>query len=112
MKNSIYYSQEAQNDLDEIWEYISFELCSPQAAKNTVDKIMDTVDELDFFSEIGAPLLSITAIESEYRFLISGNYLIFYRVNEQNVYIDRILYRKRDYLRILFSDMTQNDNEE
>ena len=46
MKNSIHYSPEAQNDLDEIWEYISFELCNPQATENTVNKIMSTVDEL------------------------------------------------------------------
>ena len=41
MKNSIHYSPEAQNDMDEIWEYIVFELCNPQAAENTVNKIMD-----------------------------------------------------------------------
>ena len=46
MKNSIHYSPESQNDLDEIWEYISFELCNPQATENTVNKIMSTVDEL------------------------------------------------------------------
>lgn len=64
MKNSIHYSPEAQNDLDEIWEYVSFELCNPQAAENTVNKIMDTVDELESFSEIGVPLYSVTDMES------------------------------------------------
>ena len=92
MKNNIHYSPEAQNDLDEIWEYITFELCNPQAAENTVNKIMDTVDELENFSEIGAPLSAVTDIESDYRFLTSGNYMVFYRVNEQDVYIDRVLY--------------------
>ena len=53
---------------------------------------MDTVDELENFSEIGAPLSSVTDIESDYRFLTSGNYMVFYRVNEQDVYIDRVLY--------------------
>lgn len=111
MKNSIHYSPEVQNDLDEIWEYITFELCNPQAAENSVNKIMDTVDELENFSEIGAPLSSVTDIESDYRFLTSGNYMVFYRVNGQDVYIDRVLYGRRDYLRILFPDLPQNDNE-
>ena len=44
--NSTHYSPEAQNDLDEIWEYITFELCIPLADENTVNQIMDTVDEL------------------------------------------------------------------
>lgn len=111
MKNNIHYSLEARNDLDEIWEHISFELCSPQAAENTVNKIMDTVDELENFSEIGTILFSVTGIESDYRFLTSGNYMVFYRVNGQDVYIDRVLYGRRDYLRILFPDLPQNNDE-
>lgn len=102
MKNSIHYSPEAQNDMDEIWEYIVFELCNPQAAENTVNKIMDAVDELENFTEIGALLSSVTDIESDYRFLTSGNYMVFYRVNGHDVYIDRVLYSRREYLRILF----------
>ena len=62
--------------MDEIWEYIVFELCNPQAAENTVNKIMDAVDELENFTEIGALLSSVTDIESDYRFLISGNYMV------------------------------------
>ena len=54
------------------------------------------------YSSAGALLSSISDIESEYRFLVSGNYLTFYRVSGNNVYIDRILYGRRDYLRILF----------
>ena len=111
MKNNIHYSPEAQNDLNEIWEYITFELCNLQSAENTVNKIMDTVDELEDFSEIGALLSSVTDIESDYRFLTSGNYMVFYRVSGQDVYIDRILYGRRDYLRILFLDLPLNDNE-
>lgn len=112
MKNNIHYSPEAQNDLDEIWEYISVELCNPQVANNTINKIMNIVDELENFSKIGVPLSSVIDIENDYRFLTSGNYMVFYRLNGQNVYIDRVLYGKRDYLRILFPDLPQNGNEE
>lgn len=73
---------------------------------------MDAIDELENFSEIGAPLSSVADVESDYRFLVSGNYIAFYRVFMQNIYIDRILYGRRDYLRILFPDLPQNDNEE
>ena len=111
MKNNIHYSPEAQNDFDEIWEYISFELCNPQAAENTVNKIMDAVDELECFSEIGTLLSSATDVESDYHFLTSGNYMVFYRVNGQDVYIDRVLYGRRDYLRILFPDLPQSGSE-
>ena len=63
------------------------------------------------FLKIGTPLSSVTDIESDYRFLTGGNYMVFYRVNGQDVYIDRVLYGRRDYLRILFPDLPQYDNE-
>lgn len=111
MKNNIYYSPEAQNDLDGIWEYIFFELCNPEGAEHTVNHIMDEINGLEDYSGIGTPLSSVVNIESDYRFLVSGNYMIFYRVNNADVYIDRILYGRRDYLRILFPDFSKNDME-
>ncbi len=104
MKNKIHYSAEARRDLDDIWDYIVTDLCNASAAERIVSGIMDTVDQLENFSEMGALLASIANVDSDYRFLVSGNYLIFYRVSGMNVYVDRILYGRRDYLRILFGD--------
>lgn len=39
-------------DLDEIWDYIALELCKSDAAENTVNGIMDTVEELKQFTEL------------------------------------------------------------
>ncbi len=100
--NELYYSPEALNDLDEIWIYIFEELQNPTAAKNTVDRILDTTEKLKEFSGLGPYLSSITDVESDYRFLVCGNYLAFYRVKGTKVSIDRILYGRRNYLRILF----------
>ncbi len=72
---------------------------------------MDAVDELECFSEIDTLLSSVTDVESDYHFLTSGNYMVFYRVNEQDVYIDCVLYGRRDYLRILFPDLSLNNSE-
>lgn len=105
--NNINYSPMALNDLDGIWDYIEKELCNSNAAKNTVERIMHSVDQLEVFAEIGTPLSSIIEIENDYRFLISGNYMVFYRVRDKEVYIDRILYRRRNYLSILFSDLPE-----
>ena len=49
---------------------------------------------------------SIAEVESDYRVLVTGSYLTFYRVRGNEVYIDRVLYGRRDYLRILFKGMT------
>lgn len=105
MKNKINYSQEAFKDLNEIEQYIANDLDSPTAAINIVTHIMDTIDLLSDFAESGALLSSIIDIESNYRFLVSGNYLVFYRINHKDIYIDRILYNKRNYMNILFNDL-------
>lgn len=109
MKNEMHYSPEALRDLDEIWDYIALELSSPSAAENTVNGIMDTADKLKEFAKIGAPLSSIVDVETDYRFLLSGSYILFYRAEGTDIFVDRILYAKRDYLRVLFSDQQQED---
>ena len=100
--NKLCLSEEAQSDLAEIKAYITDELEKPTAAENTLRRITKDMRILREYSSAGALLSSISDIESEYRFLVSGNYLTFYRVSGNNVYIDRILYGRRDYLRILF----------
>ena len=110
MKNKIYYSMEARRDLDEIWDYIVTDLCNPKAAQCMIDRILDDVDRLTDFAEIGAPLSSIADTDADYRFLVTGNYMTFYRVSGENVYVDRILYGRRDYLRILIGDQLEEEN--
>ena len=104
MKNKIHYAVEARRDLDDIWDYIVTDLCNASAAERVVNDILDVAEQLESFSEMGALLASIANVDSDYRFLVSGNYLIFYRVSGMDVYVDRILYGRRDYLRILFGD--------
>lgn len=46
MRNSIHYSAESRRDLDEIWDYIVFELQNSSAAERVVGQIMDSIDRL------------------------------------------------------------------
>ena len=98
----IEYSPFAQQDLEQIGDYSKRELCSPTAALNTVNRIQDSIDNLSAFPLIGAHLSSIVDVDTDYRFIVCGNYLAFYRTDEITVYIDRIIYGKRDYMTILF----------
>ena len=80
------------------------ELCNPDAAEHVVFSILDAVSGLEDFAEMGALLSSVVRLDTDYRFLVCGNYLIFYRVLHAVVYVDRVLYSRRDILRILFGD--------
>ena len=95
---------EVRRDLDEIWDYIALDLHNRSAADRMVGRILDDVERLESFAEMGAPLSSIVDVESDHRFLVTGNYLTFYRAYGSDVYIDRVLYGRSNYLRILFGD--------
>lgn len=98
MQSKIDYSPRALKDLDEIWDYIEFELCNPSAAQNTVDGIMDKVDGIASFPESGAKLVFENGLDSGYRYVVFKNYLAFYRLRPNNVvYVDRVIYGGRDY---------------
>ena len=102
MDNHIHYTPQAMDDLEEIWAYISDELSNPSAARNTIDGILKAVERLKVFSGAGAVLTFSDGINSGYRFVRYGNYLAFYRVIESDVFVDRIIYGKRDYMSVLF----------
>ena len=78
------------------------------AAVKIIDAITADIDQLAVFPELGPPLSSIADVESRYRFLVSGNYLSFYRIDGNDISIDRVLYGRRDYLSILLGNMTDN----
>lgn len=102
MKNKINYSPLALNDLDEIWEYITEELMNPSAAENTVNGIMDAVEALADFPDAGARLVFDGDLDSGYRFVIYKNYMAFYHTQNNMIYVDRVIYGKRDYMKVLF----------
>lgn len=98
------YSPSALQDLDDIWEYINSDLCNPDAADNTINTILDKTETLRKFPHSGTPLDAISRIHSDYRFITANNFLAFYRVHNDVVYIDRVLYERRDCLRILLGN--------
>ena len=98
----IQFTPDALEDLKQIKKYITDDLCSEQSAINTVDRILKRIRQLEAFPEIGAPLSSIIDIEVPYRFLVCGNYTAFYKFENNEVHIIRILYARRNFMQILF----------
>jgi len=93
----------AQKDLLGIKEYIIKELESPVSAVKMVLKIVESYEKLKDFPMLGGSLSSKIDIITDYRYLISGNYIVFYKVDSIYISIYRIFHAKRDYLKILFN---------
>ena len=101
---NIVFSSEAIKDLEETKAYITEELCSEQAATKTVSKILKDIHMLSKFPESGPSLSAIVNFDTNYRYLVSGNYVAFYRLEENEVRIVRILYGRRNFMQILFGE--------
>lgn len=102
MKFAVKYSPTALNDLDEIYDYIANALKNPDAADNTINKILDKTDLLADNPEMGTRLFFDNDLFSGYRYLVSDNYLAFYRISADSVFVDRVIYGKRDFMKLLF----------
>ena len=101
------YSPAAIDDLNKIDAYIQDELKNSAAAHNIVSAILDAVEKLKEFPGMGSRLSSVIDIESDYRHLVCGHYIVFYRIDSTFVYIDRILYGGCDYLHVLFGSLPE-----
>ena len=102
----ISFSPEAVDDIKEMKQYIKDELCNEQAAKNTVAKILKKIKLLSDFPESGSSLSAIIGFDTDYRYLVCDNYIVFYRIENKNVLIVRVLYGRRNYMQILFGDIS------
>ncbi|MGP1438554.1 MAG: type II toxin-antitoxin system RelE/ParE family toxin [Treponema sp.] len=91
-------------DLLEIKGYIENELENPIAAHNTISKIIETYENLAIFPNIGISVEKYVSFPADYKFVIANNYSIFYRIEDKVIRIVRILYSRRDFVRILFEE--------
>lgn len=104
----ISFSPEALRDLQQTKKYISEELSNDIAAIQTLVRIVNRIQELATFPQMGAPLSSIVEMDTDYRYLVCGNYTAFYRVDGQSVYIVRVLYGRRDFMSVLFGKLSDD----
>ncbi len=100
----IVFSPEAISDLEQIKKYIIEDLQNEQAAINTLSKIFKNIRMLEMFPNSGPSLTSIVDFDTDYRYLVCGNYTAFYRYENNSVYIIRVLYGRRNFMRILFGE--------
>lgn len=93
-----------KGDLLEIKEYITEELENPKSAVDVVVGIIESYQKLKDFPQMGRKLSSKIGITTDYRYLISGKYIIFYKFDDIYISIYRILYGKRDYTKLLWEE--------
>ena len=102
-KYSYRFTKKAEQDLDEILNYISVDLVNPAAAQNLGRKIFEKIDMIRMFSDSGAPVDNEFLVDKTVRKLSVDNYVIYYKTyyEEKAISIIRIVYGKRNLDEIL-----------
>jgi len=93
----------AEEDLDQIYEYIVNKLFAETAANNLMEKMETGIMRLKQFPFSYSYVLDEALKIRGYSRFIVDNYIVFYLVNEteKQVVIMRIIYGARDYEKLM-----------
>ena len=100
MKLKIKINSIAINDINEVREYIREE--NINAINKFTEGLTETMEKLSQFPEMGMKLSNKIEVKTDYRYFIHEDYIIFYKFDNDNLFVYRILSSKRDYIKILF----------
>lgn len=98
----------ARQDLFEINSYISAILLNPTAAKQMIKGITAKLRTLEQFPAIGK-MVELEESSITYRYLLCGSYIAFYHIENDLVLVDRILYSRRNYLKLLLGNQEEDE---
>ncbi len=106
MENNVYrviFTEMAETDLNEIYEYIATDLKAPIAAMSFTHSLEETFNLLAFLPNTHPKVRDYRLSAMGYRWLGIKNYMAFYTIDEQikTVTVERILYGRRDWAQIL-----------
>lgn len=96
----------AISDLQEIKSYISDDLSNPIAANRVINQIIDDYTLLETSPEMGISLSAKINITTDYRYLVSGKYIVFYKTDTEYVYIYHAYFMVQEIISV-FSLMTK-----
>jgi addiction module RelE/StbE family toxin len=98
-KIKIRYLRSAEDDLYGIADYISQD--NPRAANRMVDRLEQAINRLKLSPFAGKVPDDDELRKRNYRMLIIGKYLVFYKIKEKAVEIHRIIHGARNYKHLL-----------
>lgn len=98
----ILYTRLAEDDLDAIFNYIAID--DREAATKLLKAFDQSICRLAVNPYLGAalPTEDDFIAPSGYRYIVVSPYMVFYRVEDGEVRIGRILHCRRDWLSLMF----------
>ena len=100
MKYKVQYSKAAIRDLDRVWAEVFEASKSYDITEKYIDDLMDKVEAKADYPKSGSPLYYQDSFTGYY-FVVFKAYLAFYRIEDDTMLIDRVLFCRSDYMRHL-----------
>lgn len=98
------WSVDAVDDLDAAVNYISNELGSPMSAQRFFESILGKARLFADSPGAAAVLKTQGGIDTGYRYMVCGNWMIFFSIEGQRALVVRVIYGKSDYMKTLFGE--------
>ena len=95
------YSPKSINDLQNLKDSIMDKFYDEDLVKEVISDITKNIRKLEIFPGMGKKLIISGNVDVGYRYLFCRKNYIFYRIEEESIYIVRILHEKQDFTRIL-----------
>ena len=99
MKRSVRVLRRAHRDVQQIYDYVARE--APRRAGPFIDRILAAIESLETMAERGAIPRDPTLRDQGHRYLVCGQYLVFFKVLRRNVRVYRVLRGGRLYRALL-----------
>lgn len=87
MEYNVIWSEFAEQQIDEIFEFYKQKTKSKSVAKQLISKILLTPDRLKTNARIGQKEPALAKRNIEYRYILASHYKIIYSVDEKNGHI-------------------------
>ena len=100
-KYNIEYSMESKQDLIDIKRYIKYNLQEPNTTQKLITNIKNEIDSLKDNPEMYSVIDDDIIKRFKIRKLVVDNYIVFYRINDENIQIVRVMYGRRNWITLL-----------
>lgn len=97
MKSKVQYSKLAVLDLERVWSEVYEASKSPDISEKYISDLLQKIENKSTFPESGTPLY-FQELFTGYYFVVFKTYIAFYRVDGDFIFVDRILFRRSDYI--------------
>ena len=85
-------------DLKHIKDYIAED--NEEMAVKTIQEIYTRIENIQQFPYMGADLSKRVSFRTDYKYTISGNYVVLYKIGDEYVEIYRVINRYQDITQI------------